>query len=278
MEAQFSGKTTFEGAEFKGAAFFKNCTFPESPTDNLNIFRATRFRELASFRDVEISSFAAFNEARFSKSLILHDPGEKRAAELWKNALNAAKAEVKGEDKAREAYFGALQGGCRVLKQEMEKIADQSREHRYFRYELIARRHRTGISWAEKVASQIYGALSDYGHSIGRPLLWLGGLFLLMILGVFLIAPIEAETLGFNLTASPHPVLADSFALSWQNIFKPGAVWDARFPDTVPALAAAFHGPGLPLWLKSFSTLQSALSLLLIFLSGVAIRRKFRIS
>ncbi|GER03403.1 hypothetical protein JCM17846_10850 [Iodidimonas nitroreducens] len=156
-EAEFKGKTTFEGAEFIGAAFFRDCKLPQSPMESLNCFRATRFRELVSFRDVEISSLATFNEARFAKSLILHDPGEDRATELWDEALHAVKGEVKGEDKAREAYFGALEGGCRVLKQEMEKIADSSRERRYFRYELIARRHRPAIKRMERYRAMFIG-------------------------------------------------------------------------------------------------------------------------
>ncbi len=291
LAAQFHNQMDFGGTEFKGEVFFKGCTFPKDPVNNLNAFRATRFRELVSFDEVDIHCLAAFNEARFQNGVIFHDPGEMRTDELWEHALaaldNAAKEKEKSEsaeevgdhdkENLTEAYYTALEGGCRVLKHEMEKIADRSREQRYFRYELIARRHRPDINLMEKWVSHIYGLTSDYGHSIGRPLLYMGGLFLVMMLCMFLIAVCGAGTLDIGLFAPPHPALVDSFALAWQNIVKPGAVWDVRFPLSVPALTAAFNGPGLPVWLKVLASVHSALSFICLFLAGVAIRRKFRI-
>lgn len=273
VRAQFHDKVTFDGTEFKGAVFFGKSKFPSSPMNSVNAFRATRFRELAGFDNIDIHYFAAFNEARFYNGVMLRSPSDSKSEELWYRGLKPDHLVPDGH----EAYFAALEGGCRVLKQEMEKIADRSREQRYFRYELIARRHRPDINLMEKWVSHIYGLTSDYGHSIGRPLLYMGGLFLMMLLCVFLIAVCGAGTLGFGLFAPPHPALVDSFALAWQNIVKPGAVWDVRFPLSVPALTDASNGPGLPIWLKVLASVHSALSFIFLFLAGVAIRRKFRI-
>lgn len=268
--AQFCGPTRFEGATFKGAAFFKDCTLPEAFEDGLNAFRATRFYELVSFDDTDIACFAAFHETRFFKGVILSQPGERRAQELWDEALEAAITATKGKDKpSKERYFAALEGGCRVLKQEMEKIADRSREQRYFRYELIARRHRPDINATERIISRIYGVLSSYGNSIGRPLLCL-------ILSV----PVMMLIYGFvDLgIAMGFPFTSDMLHLALANILQPGAVWgsDAGAPGSILSQLSGGSSWGL-LGLRLLSTAHTLFAAIMVFLAGVAIRRKFRI-
>lgn len=305
------GRFDFQYTTFEGLASFQGAKLATAAADCQWAFGAARFRELANFDGIDIQCFAAFDTARFDSRIILKDSAG-RSDELFRRAVVSTKAasledahEIRSEAevpiredendedyfarrtgvKARirdacDARFAALEGGCRTLKQEMEKLADRVREQRYYRYELIARRHRPTIHWTERFASHAYGLVADYGTSIHRPTLWflasifvVAALFYPWAVGGFANVHVELGTV-------PDPDLWDAVHFAAQNVIRPFAIWDGRYLDSAPGLVKRFvqeQGAGWWLLVKVLCTLHSFFGIMLLFLFGVAVKRKFQI-
>jgi hypothetical protein len=126
----------------------------------------------------------------------------------------------------------------------------------------MARREKTSTTGAEKFVSWIYKHVSDYGMSIWRPLV-----AILLLISVYA---------GIYYALGGH-VLWD---LSSFDLFEPNFVkamtfsWNQAFPfgdiSKFKPLNSGFA-------LQILATLQSALSLILLFLTGLAIRRRFQV-
>src|SRR5689334_21077830 len=95
------------------------------------------------------------------------------------------------------------------LKQEMERLKKHEDEQMIFRKELRARRVLIQPLSGAWLLNFLYEALSDYGQSVGRPILWLVVFF---AIGFF----ICQGTPVFNGT---HLTRSGAAALSFANIF-----------------------------------------------------------
>jgi hypothetical protein len=132
---------------------------------------------------------------------------------------------------------------------------------------------RPGPPWPTRTVSWLYGALGDYGNSIGRPISclavsWFVGLLFIVYTGAKLAQP-------------------DAMYRNWRSILV-GSSFCAQFLRS----ALLSIEPILPLglirreplveaatpFLASIQAAQSYISAVLFFLLAVAIRRKFRIS
>jgi hypothetical protein len=132
---------------------------------------------------------------------------------------------------------------------------------------------RAAAPWPTRTVSWLYGALGDYGNSIGRPILclavsWFVGLSFIVYTGAKLAQP-------------------DAMYRNWKSILV-GSSFCAQFLRS----ALLSIEPILPLglirreplveaatpFLASIQAAQSYISAVLFFLLAVAIRRKFRIS
>ena len=183
--------------------------------------------------------------------------------------LNADLAYYKKVIRARNKNLRALEGGCRTLKLAFENQRDRVNEQRFYRYELIARRHNMLTPWWERWTSHLFGAVSDYGGSITRPIGFLGGLWLTTA-AIF-------YWLGLSVKcASPWGALT----LSGEMIFRPFFVWAPRSKEA-NGLAGALlgdYGTGISLATKLLGTLESLIAVILLFLVALAIRRRFQIN
>ena len=204
-------------------------------------------------------------------------------------AADIASAKSNEDDKrsrrqvAREAKanrWDELAGGYRTAKAAMERQGAFERAQRYYRYEVQARIKKPTITWPERLAARFYGLFSDYGASIGRPFLGLG-FFLLFFAGVYL-------SIGVNLGEAvfSHTMLTED---SWQalefslnNAFRPLSALATQQPvegETVRLAGKLLygHGGGWGNLVRAFAIFQSLISLVLAFLFGLAVRRKFQI-
>jgi hypothetical protein len=144
------------------------------------------------------------------------------------------------------------------LKQEMERLKKHEDEQRFFRRELRARRGLNSILSGKWLLNVGYQAMSDYGNSVTRPVLWLFGLFLAGA-AIFARAPIHCGT--------PMPIRL-ALKLSFANIF-------VFLPDKreimIPEMVACLSDTT-----RLVGALQSISGVVLLFLLGLAIRNRFR--
>jgi hypothetical protein len=175
--------------------------------------------------------------------------------------------------RASDARLESLEASYRTLKQAMEDTRSRLSESRFFKLELRARRGRRDQevpAW-ERFASRLYGLTADYGDSISRPVLFLAGLAVAASVIYWLLAGLHSGFWSFS-------EFGDAIRYSFGRMTPFGAmseegawVWYGRWSE----VGTLFSWPGM---IRSVATLQSAMALLLTFLFGLAVRRRFQIT
>ena len=267
--ATFSSLVSLVSTTFRGVAFFNSATFSGQASfgDRATFsgdaeFRSTRFGGDAEFRGATFSGEAGFTNAEmkgvttFTKAKFARTPsffGAKlHEGTTWSDITwppRPGNREQAAKDV--EAY--------ERIKLEMDRLKKHGDELDFFARELQCRRvllgPRKGLPFA------IYGFLSDYGRSYGRPLLLLVATILV---GTLVVA---AHCVGFW-----TPLLSD-LDHTRQSL-------GISFANTLGLLGRPLMKPevllGLPDWLKAVATIQSILGIVLLFLFGLGIRNRFR--
>jgi hypothetical protein len=301
-----AGCFRMRAAEVASYADFSDAVWPEKLEDQHAAFEGCRFRDVANFKTKDFSAFAMFDGAVFANNLLLTEPvtGQPTPDQLFDLALQAAKDAAERDESAscdlakqhrewkanekrkpddepqdptpdergEDARYGALAGGLRTLRRAMAAQGDIDREQRFYRYELKARAQRPSEPKAAKIAASIYRRVSDYGASIGRPIIML--MFSLVFFGV--IYSWIGWKLGIQVEGSK---LSQAFSLSLNNSFRPFSALSAKdFDEGTLGRLLLTHSDGIKLLLQGIAILQSLTALLLLFLFGLALRRRFRIS
>lgn len=257
---------------------------------------------------------AAFDEAIFERKLLLEDPTEARANRDFSNhvlrrlqssatliaqlALDPARdgggADLGSRETVRrdayERLLRELEGGCRAVKVAMGRERDEQMEQRYYRFQLIARRKQRGTPLAEKLYSSLYAGFSDYGMGLWQPFVTL--LFMVLGFGALywgwgeLLQGGEASAACFGIQCHVDPDFWDAMMFSANNVFRPFGVWGSTFEGGddgrwIPGFLNAFRDTGEGHWMRLLirlvASLQSLLSVILFFLFGLAVRRRFQI-
>jgi len=137
------------------------------------------------------------------------------------------------------------------------------------RFELQARRKQRSLPPGEALFSDLYATASDYGASMLRPFIALG-------LVIFLFGVIYAVMHNpFGVIPTPSQV-ESAMTFSASRVFPFGAYedvskdWITAFENTSGGLAT--------FGLRVLATVQSVFAILLAFLFGLAVRRRFQIS
>lgn len=274
----------YMGMDFSESVFQKrfavlHCQWPALIKHFYGAFNRTRFNGLADFSGTGFRVFGAFDGASFEKGVKLDRTKERESDILFKKELRQASMSVKTEDHKRmgsqnlfriddsESRLMELESGCRILRQEMIKQGDKSREHLLYKYESIARREQSSTPGAERFISHLYDVTSDYGASITTPAIWL------LTLSWFY-AQIYAVSFPVIATSGSDKLLY-GLLVSFSRIFPFGA-----FGDVTSSFASDIYRLGMP-WTSGLfmlvATSQSFFAIILIFLCGLAVRRKFQI-
>lgn len=287
--ARFQAHMNFGEAVFEDQAFFEDILWPGSPGNWHKIFDRTFFRSYAFFRGAtrpgseegeRFIPHAAFDGTKFERTPDIDVTSEGAARQNFEDSLQGAKF-IASERKPASSQgalrpLTELERGCRVLKKAMADASDRNREQMFYRFELIARNARTDTPWEERCVSRAYAAVSDYGTSIVRPWLWLFALAgyaagAYFFIGVFVVS----EKLV------PWQWLWDAFDLSLSRVFQPLTFWSAanlQDNELGMALIGEKNQGLLALSVRILGTVQSLLSVILIFLSGLALRRRFQVN
>jgi len=314
--ASFGGPMLFSATVFNKPVSFRRITWPETPRDWHAAFDQALFRETAVFKGSRFKALAAFDGATLERGIQLDDASDTDASSTFEaerhSAIAAAGTDAdqwkmaedkrrKGVDKdatklvtsqeitvyvrqAHDLRLRELERGCRVLKQAMEQASNKNREQLLHRFELIARRSQCDTPLWERFFSHIYEWTSNYGGSIARPL---GVLLLVLIPGFTALYWGWAAMLNRLFPTQVIGILpiADAWAslrFAWTNAFQPFSALASNLiaPHETSWLAAFLtdFGPGWGFAVRVVATTQSVASLVLIFLSGLAVRRRFQIS
>lgn len=314
--AHFAGPMLFGAAVFEKLVSFRQITWPDAARDWHAAFNQVLFRGTAVFKGSKFKALAAFDGATFERGIQIDDVSEAIAgatfeaecrgaitgaaadANEWriaeekrrKEADNDSAKPITGHEisvrkaQARELRLKELERGCRVLKQAMEKASNKTREQLLYRFELIARRSQRDTPVWERLFSYLYQWTSNYGGSIARPL---GALLFVLVPGFTAFYWGWAAVLDrvYPTQAIGSSPMTDAWAalrFAWTNVFQPFSVLANNIVTAGNSswLAAFLNdfGPGWGFAVRVVATLQSVTSLILIFLAGLAVRRRFQIS
>lgn len=314
---RFHGPVSFEDSRFHGLVRFEHCYFGQKadfsramisnePIHFSDAFRGAKFDGAADFLDAPARWMSAFNDAILERSVLFRGTDERSANREFRHNIlpkaialrgdpkEAIEEETERRKKAESANPGPLrdwerrairltalnkglrelEGGCRALKLAAARDRKEDLEQRYYRFQIIARQHQRGISGWLKISSVLYGATSDYGASILRPLCWL-----VFVLVAFAGAFFNWAWLNGFADWRSMSDLVEALEFSVGNVFRP---LSAFLPETVhvDSLGGKLLGqePINALGVRLLASLESVLALLLVFLTAVAVRRRFQIS
>jgi uncharacterized protein YjbI with pentapeptide repeats len=290
--AQFHGPACFDGAEFFGVSAFLEATFArrfsfkdalhqalcefsdlkvtsEDESDWRSAFKGARIEALFNLAGGDYHIISAFDGAILSGWMRYPTVGEREdLKEFRKKALRRARSATGDE---RKAALSALEGGARVLKHAMARQADSLREQQFYRFEVETRRRNKVTPPGEKLVSWLYSGTAEYGLSVLKPVGWLAGVI------VGFAGAYGAAITCLKLTPGLWTQVLWAGQLSLQSLVTPLFVWDPDGITASPPLRAFEQAEAL-FWLQLASSAQSFVSLILIFLFALRIRRRFQIS
>ena len=284
---------------------FVDAKWPDRPLDYG--FKNARFMERVDLSAKKFSSISMLSDAIFEITPILpepsgsdtHDSVFRHVTRITSDAVKMDLKEQKGKQKADrfrkgtkkdakdsllqsvDSRWAALSGGYRVLKQMAQRKGDFLLEQTYYRFEIKSRVKRPAIPFWEKVAASFYGLTSDYGNSIARPFVALG----FMLFGFALLYVALACLVGlvpWKDTQSLQTGFYQSLDFSLKNVFRPLSALSTDPPREGDAARLAGkllnnYGDAFGLIVTSISIVQSLIGIVLAFLFGLAVRRRFQI-
>jgi hypothetical protein len=264
-EARFGGNVWFRGARFGGNADFSGAPgASEGGNDGKDGSISDRFHFVtfagARFSDHGYTRFSNrrfLDQTDFSKAIFPVAPEFHNAVLHQDTDFTGTRFLDTETDHAARAY--------RTLKLAMERVRARDGEAVFHALEMESRRKREETPLSVKVFSLLYKWAADYGRSFISPLGWLGetaGIFFLVYLICF-----AALTTGGLVEQD----VWDVWRFTMRQIVRP---FDAFTLGTTEGLPASLSR--IPLWLGFVAAIQSILSLGLIALFILALRRRFR--
>ncbi len=247
--ASFSGPARFSSASFSGPAWFSSASFSEDA-----LFESTSFSGPADFSDGSFRGQTSFKSVQFGKVVpkfyqreMHQDTSFTAKRENWPEVT----AETAEESK--RAYTR-----LRQIMLELEKPDDAQF---FFRQEMRCKgKLETGLA---RLANLGFGAISDYGYSLSRPLYALAGIWLVPAL-IYMVY--FGWMCGMHGTQCHAPLAP--FGLSFANLFSFFGLNRLYFTDLLK------DGPG---WLQALAGFETVSGFVLLFFLGLGLRNHFRL-
>lgn len=294
---QAIARSGFQRCSFRNAVFCDDVDFSNRAFTAESYFDGAEFRGVPMFHDSTICQGVRLNGANFATAWQSTDDW---VAAILKDAkaqrrLLIQRAQREGlprpdldalpnRDQLLDDRFAKLEHAYRTLKLSMENIRDREREQLFYRFELICRRRQRATRATERATSRLYALFSNYGGSVGRPFLWLIAVTLLFAVVYWGwgrgLQGAHLAPLGARLAFDPN--FWDAFLFSWGNVFRPFGAWSSEYAQTgTPWLQSFLDGGGdalQRLFIRLTASAQSVSAIILIFLLGLAVRRRFQIN
>lgn len=293
-EAHFAGDAWFDGAHFADHAGFAGAHFagdarfrgrvekpmpPASGTDggkgagigdsfNSVSFAGARFTNSEAHCDFSNRRF--LTTADFSQA-VFHSVPEFHGSVLHQDTIFRGTKFLNTQNPAAPAAY-------RTLKLAMEESRAWDEANMFYALERQSRRRQKDTPAPEKFFSWLYEQVSYYGTNFLRPL----GCLLFVTIAAFLVydAMLETHTAGLGQAYLPQARPALVFAM--EQIVRPFAVWTVDYLKSAggapsdAAKAAKTLIENFPVCVRVVATLQSVLSLSLVALFLLALRRRFK--
>lgn len=290
-QADFSGSLFKADANFYGASFEKNASFSGARFCQKMMFSTAEFFEMADFSlsndcnyffsersETESIRGAYFHAARFNGASRFNDrqflagPKFDRAlfaiAPEFHNATFHQSADFDGA-KFTDTSLASADHSYRTLKLIMEGLGARDEQAWFFALEQQARSNKKFTPFSVRLFSKIYGLLSGYGQTFVRPLFVLalvtvifGGAYMLMLESINGRPPSFGFIVNFTM----------------DQMIRPFGVW---VPDYLvkAGVSVSPHTEltASELLLKAISTMQALVSLGLVALALLALRRRFKL-
>jgi hypothetical protein len=267
-DANFSNAKFFEHADFGMVEFTEQVIFYQSDfyTDGLLSddgdvvcvrFDKAIFKGLCTFMDASFHRSSSFNNCQFV------GPCNLSKAKFEKNfpVIESAVFHQKTTLSAKKEYWPSPQNceqnpeeakaTCEILREQMETQGLHEQAHFFFRREMHFAR-KTGSFW-QAIPNWLFYVVSDYGHSIFMPFIWLYNLWL-----VFGLIYFDTTKLTFG----------GAMGLSVSNLFQITGLQRVYWSDFIECL---------PSWLKFLGGAQTLLAIPLLFLLLLGLRNRFRL-
>ncbi|MFN4040622.1 MAG: hypothetical protein ACK4I0_03035 [Brevundimonas sp.] len=278
---QFLEAANFETAKFEGVAKFFGCQFHEDTS-----FRGAEFKIVPpassysqALRNLPWQNIILEWKTHTAPFVHLHE-----IARRFLRDLKAPLAARRGDHNRRLSNY---ERSYNALRQRFEKIGNSKEERRFHTYELRARRQRidANATLLEGILSGAYDLFSLYGQSISRPLIIL---VLFVWLGFSALYYAMAWDFGLNQAV-------ESLVFSARQIIRPFSAWGREF--LIPAsYSDQSYNTLLSEWtgnligigsdatlikttiVRILASIQSVCGLILLFLTGLAVKRTFGVS
>ena len=269
-KATFSGDARFREANFSGAAWFEKATFSDDAlfgkatfSDDALFGKAT-FSDDAVFDKAEISHGPKMQQCKFKKAPSFHDVTISQSADF-----RGAEFRDKSSRDAATNY--------RTLKVAMNKASNKKQEAIFYGLEQKSLRRQPESSVVERLFSWLYEKFSNYGQSILRPLVWL------LIVNVFfgfvysLIKFPMSNIFSYVSTGFPDFLNKISILIKFVtiNIVSPFKVWTT---DYVSEIFGEKIETSREVMISIIATFQSIITLIIITLLILAVRRNFKLN
>lgn len=280
-DASFGRQTTFRDSVIDKVAFFRRIQLSdEQPHRWHSAYFQTTFKGTVDFSGLHLSRMAAFNGVRFSSGAEFDHLAESEEDLLFKAARNLAASAATEDARSGSDYQSAItlrlrqfEHGCRAIKQ-VKIAADHKLEALSFhRLELMSCLDQNDTPFLERFALGAYDVSSRHGMSIGAPLRSLLALTFLFAIIFATMPTASVRNWGDYVTCCSADRAIAAASLSLLNTFRPLSVWS---PRTMPQFFET--GPNLTrLIVQVISSMQSIAAAALLFVFGLALRRRFQL-
>jgi len=281
----------FTTVEFYGDLVFEPSTLPSDLRFTSGAFAGARISRLVYVRAVTFRSFAAFDGVEMVRGIKLNEDALMNNGVLNEVIRNTATLPTYTESNKTsdpDAWLRQLAGGARALQNSMAKQRHNDAEQWFHKMELLAKERLSTTGWFERFLTKAYRWTSDFGGSVGRPIISIFvSLFLFASLFWAWHAPARLECLpvtqGHCSFEGHGGAVTSSITFSARNVFRPFHVWSVppgrgtAFEDDLLYGGNDDSGPG-GLLVRLVSTLQSFFSIVMLFLTALAARRRFQLS
>lgn len=301
MSTGFKSAVTFAESKFGGTAKFTGVVWPENPGNWHDAFSGATFARRAWFTHSNRVAFSAFNGAHFERGADLPDLTERQLLRAFREEmrLTSNKKLVAAWLAERNAHLGyyyrhaapdfdwriserlpwkqiwhtSMEGGCRSLRNAARSNSESPAELAYYRFELLARRaHRSTPTW-QKAALSLYESSSACGTSMLQPFATLVAVFFGFGVGFF------AWSLAAGMVSSDHITYGwEAASYSWRNIFRPFTAASDELSGIQSIDRLLERGAATEFGVRAAATLESLAAVSLVFLFGLAARRRFQLA
>lgn len=256
---------------FSGSAFESKVSIR---SDNL-IEVAPAFADTTLKKGIDFGPFEAVLDEKFFKRLRADILKEMAS---WPDSNPSEGGNRRDLRVYEDAELHRMISGIRVVRLASQSRGDKLSEAHLHALELAAYQRLSNTPTISKFFASAFGLFSDYGCSLAKPLLWLLALLIISSLGYSLLnesaqqAPLS-EQLNW-------PEVLQGLVYSISRVIPVGPWQDLVFADSILSTGkGASPEPSSPqkVAVVLLATVQSIFSAILLFLFGLAARRKFQV-